>query len=62
MSSILGPDQAEGLRKIFNKSTTRIIAVTSGKGGVGKSNFALNLGICIANISEPKKKGGDNRC
>jgi len=56
MSSILGPDQAEGLRKIFNKSTTRIIAVTSGKGGVGKSNFALNLGICIANISEPKKK------
>ncbi len=26
----------------------RIIAVTSGKGGVGKSNFVLNVGICLA--------------
>lgn len=27
---------------------TRVIAVTSGKGGVGKSNFALNVGIALA--------------
>jgi flagellar biosynthesis protein FlhG len=26
----------------------RVIAITSGKGGVGKSNFALNVGICLA--------------
>ena len=26
----------------------RIMAVTSGKGGVGKSNFTLNVGICLA--------------
>lgn len=28
-------------------SPVRRIAVTSGKGGVGKSNFSLNLGICF---------------
>ncbi|HPS94574.1 MAG TPA: MinD/ParA family protein [Deltaproteobacteria bacterium] len=27
---------------------TRVIAVTSGKGGVGKSNFVLNVGISLA--------------
>ncbi|SEF58415.1 MinD/ParA family protein [Paenibacillus sp. UNC499MF] len=26
---------------------TRIITVTSGKGGVGKSNFTLNFGLCL---------------
>ncbi|HOX00449.1 MAG TPA: P-loop NTPase, partial [Deltaproteobacteria bacterium] len=26
----------------------RVIAITSGKGGVGKSNFTLNVGICLA--------------
>jgi flagellar biosynthesis protein FlhG len=26
----------------------RVIAITSGKGGVGKSNFVLNVGICLA--------------
>ena len=26
----------------------RVIAVTSGKGGVGKSNFVLNVGIALA--------------
>ncbi len=28
--------------------TTRFIAVTSGKGGVGKSNFVLNVAVCLA--------------
>lgn len=55
-SSILGPDQAEGLRRMFPKTNTRIIAVTSGKGGVGKSNFALNLGITLANLKDNPKK------
>ena len=59
MSSILGPDQAEGLRKMMGKipkSNTKIIAITSGKGGVGKSSFALNLGISLANMKDMPKK------
>ncbi len=59
MSTILGPDQAEGLRRMmgsFPKTNTQIIAITSGKGGVGKSSFALNLGICLANMKDNPKK------
>jgi len=47
-------DQAQGLRKLVlnqqNKhapNTTRIITVTSGKGGVGKSNFTLNFALTL---------------
>lgn len=49
-------DQAESLRKLINneeqeinKTTTKIITVTSGKGGVGKSNFVVNLAILLQN-------------
>lgn len=44
-------DQAEGLRNIVKHqnqrlvSNARVITVTSGKGGVGKSNAAINLAL-----------------
>ncbi|MFA5675328.1 MAG: P-loop NTPase [Christensenellales bacterium] len=42
-------DQAESLRRQMNvrKRKTTIVTITSGKGGVGKSSLALNLGIAL---------------
>ncbi|RNB77413.1 MinD/ParA family protein [Brevibacillus panacihumi] len=42
-------DQAEQLRERMLRTnqprTTKLVTVTSGKGGVGKSNFSLNFGL-----------------
>lgn len=46
-------DQAENLRKKLRQKNlhvnTKAIAIVSGKGGVGKSNFSLNFSISLSN-------------
>lgn len=41
-------DQAAGLRRMVKPQPVRVIAVTSGKGGVGKTNVSVNIGVSLA--------------
>lgn len=50
-------DQAEALRQLVkqynepqNQKKTKFISVTSGKGGVGKSNFSLNFSLALQRL------------
>jgi flagellar biosynthesis protein FlhG len=43
-----GPDDSIGARK----SRARVIAITSGKGGVGKTNIVANLGFAFCNLGK----------
>ncbi|MBP2640087.1 MAG: ylxH [Firmicutes bacterium] len=59
-------DQADKLRQMVKNSSrsntgsiiksnshkARVITVTSGKGGVGKTNFTVNLALSLANIAQ----------
>jgi flagellar biosynthesis protein FlhG len=40
-------DQANGLRKMTSPNKVKVIAVTGGKGGVGKSNVSLNMAVAL---------------
>lgn len=48
--------QAEGLQQLASRKRSltetgaRIVAVTSGKGGVGKTNLVVNLGLCLVEM------------
>jgi flagellar biosynthesis protein FlhG len=47
-----GLDQASGLRQMVNPRPVRAIAVTGGKGGVGKTNVSVNLGVAAAEMGQ----------
>jgi flagellar biosynthesis protein FlhG len=60
---ITGADQASSLRSALEKdkasvkavekaSRTKILAVTSGKGGVGKTNVVANLAVCLSEMGK----------
>ncbi|XOV79252.1 MAG: MinD/ParA family protein [Aestuariibacter sp.] len=45
-------DQASSLRRMNQSNLTKVIAVTGGKGGVGKTNVTLNTAIAMAKMGK----------
>lgn len=45
-------DQASGLRKMNGLQKVKVIAVSGGKGGVGKTNVSLNTAIALAKMGK----------
>ncbi len=46
------PDQAAGIRKLNKSKPVRVIAIASGKGGVGKTNVSVNVGISLVKMGQ----------
>ena len=45
-------DQAAGIRKMNRTTPVRVIAIASGKGGAGKTNLSVNVGIALAQMGQ----------
>jgi flagellar biosynthesis protein FlhG len=45
-------DQAAGLRGLSQQRPVKTIAVTGGKGGIGKTSISVNLGVALAKMGE----------
>lgn len=43
-----GFDQADGLRRMFGGSRTRVLEIVAGAAGVGRTSVAVNLGAALA--------------
>lgn len=50
MANLQHLDQAAGLRRIKESHPVRVIAVTGGKGGIGKTNIAVNLAMAMSQL------------
>lgn len=45
-----GLDQAAGLRRMESSKPVKVVAVTGGKGGVGKTNISVNLAASLTRL------------
>jgi len=45
-------DQAHGLRQMHSNGPVRVIAITGGKGGIGKTNISINLGVSMSQLGK----------
>lgn len=48
----MNTDQAAGLRRMVDPGPVRVVAVTGGKGGVGKTNVSVNLAVSAAEAGQ----------
>ena len=51
MSNMMISDQASGLRRLKNNQI-KVVAITGGKGGVGKTNVTLNMAVSLAQLGK----------